>query len=666
MSLYEHKVVAPKGKSDVTPILPAPPSEEAKIQDIPHCPYFLRGWCKYYQRCPMKHDFGFREQKRDARRLNVARLQQHGSHFQEVGEAKAAQGRGTKPAEAAEKQRSSTATIAQSFSTEVIKKSITDLVQSSSPKSAQKVMNKSNYTYTKKNIRIPPPLMIKPLDGAIQDATTTPPVQDPMHTQASEQIQVRPLAQAPGLKPKASPKSDTQQPRPKALTDSTRRLGNKLATAPKQQKSPSKMPKTMRNQRGISGKTELSPITNKSDCRDFKKPGGCPRKDCRWFHPETDIKHVPITNQYPEEVDTLIDVDKEPSTADAQTISNNEPTKSMKISTPKKKKKKGKRAVDIAYQPVVKEIQWKNNLQLSDRSFAINSLWAIFGTDSPSIKQIETWCSEMGSQGNFKYFSRAALENWFEVLQLNDTQKVMLILLPYVPEKINPSCRGYVMRIKNQYESEQAKPKYNTFFKFAELPNEICIKIWQFTHRFGRTVKVHFNHTFNPHDHERNPLFKRLTPPNPLWQTTKQSRQSAMLDKRCCYRFSDYFSYDFDTLFLADSAARFNQYKGWIDPSDCKTLRRLQFHYYDVRDCTDLNTWADDVAIFRNLRTLDIVLSDAKEEQRHLVKAKQMLPLVEKAIKNAYKYYGNTPPGVKVLALEPEKAKELGIVWSFW
>jgi hypothetical protein len=272
----------------------------------------------------------------------------------------------------------------------------------------------------------------------------------------------------------------------------------------------------------------------------------------------------------------------------------------------------------------------------------------------------------MGSQGNFKHFSKYALENWFEVLGLNDTQRAMLIVLPWVPEKMNPSCRGYVMRIKSEYEREQAKPKYNTFFKFAELPNEICVKIWQFTHRFGRTVKVRFNVCFDPLDHERKPLFKRLTPPNPLWETCEQSRQSAMLDRRCCYRYSDYFSYDFDTLFIADNAQRLHQFRDWIHDSDRKTLRRLQFHYYDVRDAKDLEVWAQDVAVFRYLTTLDIIISDAKEEHKHYLKAKELLPYVERLIKKAYKLNGHTPPRINVLALNPQKAEEVGITYSFW
>jgi hypothetical protein len=611
-------------------------------------------------------------------------LQQQASYSQEVQRLKAASNPVIKPVEAGKKQFTTTASITKIPPVETTKASIAGLLHSPSQKPAQKTVNKSNRPPAKKNTRT-------------RDVTPTAPVQVPAPIQLSARTQVPALTQASAPKPRAILDSDTRQPRLEVSTNSMPRLGNKLAAAPKKyHTSPPKTRKAMGNPRGTSGNPKLTSATA-SDCRDYKTVKGCLRKNCRWFHRDVTSKDVPIMiqhrqeveklidideepsttviqtksdvvpiiTQHPKEVEKLIDIDEEPSTTVLQTKSDNVPTKNTKP-IKSKKKKRGKKAVDTMYKPEVKEIQWKNNPQLADPSFAMNSLWAIFGTDRPSIKQIETWCSEMGSQGNFKYFSKYALQNWFEVLGLNDTQRAMLIILPYVPEKINPSCRGYVMRIKNEYEREQAKPKYNTFYKFAELPNEICVKIWQFTHRFGRTVKVSFNLRFDPRDHERHPLFTRLTPPSPLWQTSVQSRASAMLDRRCCYRYSDYFSYDLDTLFIADSAARLNQYSGWIDDSDRKTLRHLQFHYYNVRDCKNLETWANDVAIFRNLKTLDIVISDAKEEHKYYVRAQEMLPLVERTINKAYKYYGNKPPKVKVLALGSEKAKELGIEYSFW
>ncbi|KAF7925000.1 uncharacterized protein EAE98_007088 [Botrytis deweyae] len=400
-------------------------------------------------------------------------------------------------------------------------------------------------------------------------------------------------------------------------------------------------------------------------CKNFHSPNGCVQKNCLSSH---------------DEPEKLID-DTVPGEAPevSNTISSNQIPKCPKAMLRKRKAKKSSKATVVkTSEPeqifsAAKPIVWEGNPNLGDEAYCTGAILQIFGKFAPTKEEAIEWCKEMGVNRNFRHFNNFDnLTMWGRAINLNTDEFLTHIgYLPEIPVRFTFKVQLYIQKLRAAYEAEQARPKYDIFHCFDDLPNELCMKIWGFAVRSGRTLTVSLNrdaiHT------EGGPgLFKRRrgTSPSPLWLVNKQAQKACMLDKSCAFYFGcDYFSSRFDTLFLNDSAENVNLYASQIALWRGNVVQRLSFPHYRLCDVTDMRLFATSLyKAFPNLIRLEFSLSDGEYWSKYREKASKVVEGADTEIAKVYKRRGANIklPRVRFVLVPEEQAMGMGIGGIGW
>ncbi|KAF7889266.1 uncharacterized protein EAF01_010759 [Botrytis porri] len=400
-------------------------------------------------------------------------------------------------------------------------------------------------------------------------------------------------------------------------------------------------------------------------CKNLQSPDGCVRKNCPFPH---------------DEPEKLID-DTVPGEAPevSNSISSSQIPKCPKAISHKRKVKKSSKATVVkTSEPeqifsAAKPIIWEGNPNLGDEAYCTSAVLQIFGKFAPTKEEAIEWCKEMDVNRNFRHFTNFDdLTMWGRAINLNTDE--FLTHIGYLPEilvRFTLKTQLYIKKLRAVYEAEQARPKYDTFHRFDDLPNELCMKIWGFAVRSGRTLTVSINQ--DAIYTEGGPgLFKRRrgTSPSPLWLVNKQAQKACMLDKSCAFYFGcDYFSSRFDTLFLNDTAENVSLYATQIALWRGNVVQRLSFPHYRLCDITDMRLFATSLyTAFPNLIRLEFSLSDGEYWSKYREKAPKVVEAAGTEIAKVYKRRGANIKLPRVrFALVPEKqAMGMGIGGIGW
>ncbi|TGO22620.1 hypothetical protein BPAE_0161g00260 [Botrytis paeoniae] len=400
-------------------------------------------------------------------------------------------------------------------------------------------------------------------------------------------------------------------------------------------------------------------------CKNSQSPDGCVRKNFPFPH---------------DEPEKLID-DTVPGEAPevSKTISSSQIPKCPKAMLRKRKAKKSSKATVVkssepeqvfsAAQPIV----WEGNPNLGDEAYCTRAILQIFGKFAPTKEEAIEWCKEMGVNRSFRHFNNFDnLTMWGRAINLNTDEFLIHIgYLPEIPVQFTFKMQLYIKKLRAAYEAEQARPKYDIFHRFDDLPNELCMRIWGFTVRSGRTLTVSLNRD-TIHIEGGPGLFKRRrgTSPSPLWLVNKQAQKACMLDKSCAFYFGcDYFSSRFDTLFLNDSAENFNLYATQVAQWRGNIVQRLSFPHYRLCDITDMRLFATSLyKAFPNLIRLEFSLSDGESWSKYREKAHKVVEGADTEIAKVYKRRGANIklPRVRFVLVPEEQAMGMGIGGIGW
>ncbi|THV48506.1 hypothetical protein BGAL_0244g00130 [Botrytis galanthina] len=407
------------------------------------------------------------------------------------------------------------------------------------------------------------------------------------------------------------------------------------------------------------------PKTKSSACKNFRSPNGCVRKNCPFPHEEPEKL---IDDTVPGEVPEVSNI-----------ISSSQIPKCPKATLRKRKTKKSPKATVVKTSepeqvfPAAKPIVWEGNPNLGDEAYCTRAILQIFGKFAPTKEEAIEWCKEMGANRNFRHFVNLDnLAMWGRAINLNTDEFLTHIgYLPELPVRFTFKVQLYTKQLRVAYEAEQARPKYDIFPRFDDLPNELCMKIWGFAVRRGRTLTVSLNQG-TIHTEGGPGLFKRRhgTSPSPLWLVNKQAQKACMMDKSCAFYFGcDYFSSRFDTLFLNDSADNVNLYAAQIALWRGNVVQRLSFPHYRLCDVTDMGRFATSIYnAFPNLIRLEFSLSDGEYWSKYREKASKVVEGANTAIAKVYKRRGADIklPRVRFVLVPEEQAMGLGIGGIGW
>lgn len=407
------------------------------------------------------------------------------------------------------------------------------------------------------------------------------------------------------------------------------------------------------------------PKTKRSACKNFRSPNGCVRKNCPFPHEEPEKL---IDDTVPGEVPEVSSI-----------ISSSQIPKFPKATLRKRKTKKSPKATVVKTSepeqvfPAAKPIVWEGNPDLGDEAYCTRAILQIFGKFAPTKEEAIEWCKEMGANRNFRHFVNLDnLAMWGRAINLNTDEFLTHIgYLPELPVRFTFKVQLYIKQLRIAYEAEQARPKYDIFHRFDDLPNELCMKIWGFAVRRGRTLTVSLNQG-TIHTEGGPGLFKHRhgTSPSPLWLVNKQAQKACMMDKSCAFYFGcDYFSSRFDTLFLNDSADNVNLYAAQIALWRGNVVQRLSFPHYRLCDVTDMGRFATSIYnAFPNLIRLEFSLSDGEYWSKYREKASKVVEGANTAIAKVYKRRGADIklPRVRFVLVPEEQAMGLGIGGIGW
>ncbi|KAI9650730.1 hypothetical protein NHQ30_000754 [Ciborinia camelliae] len=402
-----------------------------------------------------------------------------------------------------------------------------------------------------------------------------------------------------------------------------------------------------------------APTKKRQACKYFRSPRGCYRMNCSFSHEDVPPMRPQklIDDTIPGEVQVL---------TGTKPISRNprKPSKPFKAIVAK--------AVEPEETPVVhKPIIWADVPDLDDLNFRFDTVWKIFGKPMPTKKEAIEWCNEMHSNGNFKHFTPGQLRTWAKSINLQTLEEYYIYIgsLPGIFEQFNPVTQDLITKVKAAYNAEKARPKYDTFHCFGNLPAELCMKIWGFAVRNGRILTVTLNQ--KTIHYEGGPgLFIRHSAPSPLWYVCKQSQKASMMDRSCAYFFGcDYFSSRFDTLFLRDSVADIHRFAGQISDWRGKIVHRLSLPYYQVRNAICMTTMAKDLLeAFPRLIRIELLFLDTEYcNKKYLPNSASVLEKANIAIAKAYKgRRGMAAPRVRLVPVSEKNAKDMGITDGWW
>ncbi|APA08659.1 predicted protein [Sclerotinia sclerotiorum 1980 UF-70] len=405
-------------------------------------------------------------------------------------------------------------------------------------------------------------------------------------------------------------------------------------------------------------------IKKRSACKDYWSPRGCHRKRCPFPHEN-------LTSQEPEK---LID-DAVPGEVQILKCPNailrkrnaNKASKASKASVVQFTESEPETAL-----PCSEPILWANNPHLSDGKYCDSAIWKIFGKPCPTKEEAIEWFQEMHSSGNLEHFPFGDIIIWANAMCILNTDEFLTHIgyMPGIFENFGPREQLYIERLRTKYDAEKAKPKYDTFHCFDKLPNELCMKIWGFAVRAGRTLTVSFNKK-QIYTSKGPGLFIRhlRSGGSPLWCVNKQSQKASMMDRHCGYYFGcDYFSPGFDTLFLNDSAESLNAFTSQIALWRGNVVQRLSFPHYQLCNATCLRRFAADlVKAFPGLIRIEFWLSDGEYHSKYLKKSASVIEKANAAIVQAYgARVGVKPPRVRFITIPEKRALEIGIGGGLW
>lgn len=410
-------------------------------------------------------------------------------------------------------------------------------------------------------------------------------------------------------------------------------------------------------------------------CRDWRSFSGCHRKNCPYPHelilPKNQENFIEDTTPSKAQPPTC---PKAPSKEPEKLIDDTVPGEvqvpiSPKIISqqPRKSGQPFNRILPEEY--YLEHVVWEGNPYLDYLPFCHKAIWKIFGRP-PTRKQAIDWIQEMHSNDNFKHFNNHELIKWAKVIGIGNEDEFHTHIgyLPGILKRFNPTVRLHIKKLREAYEAEEKRYKYDTFHCFSNLPNELCLKIWGFAVRSGRMLAVGINNRPITED-GHNGIFRRQSPPSPLWYVNKQSQQASMNDKECGYYFGcDYFSPRYDTLFLHEDAANLHLFAGDIARWRGGVVQRLAFPYYQLYNAIDRITFAEDLfKAFSGLIRIEFWLSDGKDHAKYLENSARVIERATQSIAKAYKYrVGKKPPRVRLIMVPEQRAKELAIGGGLW
>ncbi|CAD6447527.1 d6ca60dd-a28e-442f-ae7f-57577725cdab [Sclerotinia trifoliorum] len=409
-------------------------------------------------------------------------------------------------------------------------------------------------------------------------------------------------------------------------------------------------------------------VKKRSACNDYRSSRGCHRKHCLFSHES-------LPSQEPEKLidDTIpgeVQIPKFPRTMirkrNASKASKAYKAPVVKFTEPEPEPE------PEATLPGLESIVWANNPHLGDEKYCDSAIWKIFGKPCPAKEEAIEWFQEMHSNGNLKHFTFGDIIRWARSMCISDRDEFLTHIgyMPGILESFEPRVQLYIERLRAKYDAEKARPKYDTFHCFDKLPNELCMKIWGFAARAGRTLTASINKK-QIYTSDGPGLFIRHlgSGGSPLWYVNKQSQKASMMDKHCGYYFGcDYFSPSFDTLFLNDSAESLNSFTSQIVLWRGNVVQRLSFPHYQLCNVTCLRRFAADLLkAFPGLIRIEFWLSDGEYYSKYLKKSASIIEKANAAIVQAYGVrVGVKPPRVRFVMVPEKRALEIGIGGGLW
>ncbi|KAB8293941.1 hypothetical protein EYC80_009414 [Monilinia laxa] len=376
-------------------------------------------------------------------------------------------------------------------------------------------------------------------------------------------------------------------------------------------------------------------------CKAFHSPWGCIKKHCLFTHEVLPPKNLRVSTGL-------------------KLISNNHQNTGklskatvVKVDHPEK------------ILPFYYSIVWKGNPNLGCASYCGKTVWKIFGEPQPSREQVKQWCRDMHTNGNFKHFTEHQLFIWKVQLGLSMADfSGYIASLPGVFERLCPATQNYVRKAKFAFDAEEARPKYDIFPHFSELPCELRIQVWKYAIQSGRTVDVILNQG-TIHDEPGGPgIFKRKSAPSPFWFTTKECEEISKLDEDCQTLFgADYFSSDFDTLHFRDDEKNLHRFASRIRLWDCGRVRSLSMPWYrfDKSSCMK-DLAADLIEAFPGLTDIKLLLSDSDYHKKDVPKAPRVVEKAELAMQKACEgRFGLKKPTVTLVMMAKAEAVRIGV-----
>ncbi|KAA8565719.1 hypothetical protein EYC84_009560 [Monilinia fructicola] len=365
-------------------------------------------------------------------------------------------------------------------------------------------------------------------------------------------------------------------------------------------------------------KPHPKPLTDEPrPCKAFHSSWGCIKKNCLFTHEVLPPKH--------------------PRVPTGPKLISNEPQNTGEFS----KATVVKAGNPEMILPFQKSIVWKGNPNLGCASYCDEITWKIFGQSQPSKEQIKA----------------CLICLWLTFL-------ATLHLLPGVFERLCPATQNYVRKAKAAFDAEEARPKYDTFPRFSELPCELRIQVWLYAIQRGRTVDVILNQG-TIHDERGGPgIFKRKSPPSPFWLINKECEEISMRDEDCTTLFgADYFSPDFDTLHFRDDEKDLHRFASRIRLWDCGRVQSLSMPWYRFHKASCMKTLATDlIEAFPGLTDIKLLLSDSDYHKKDVPKAPRVVEKAELALRKACEgRVGLKKPSVTFAMMAEAEAVKAGV-----
>ncbi|QSZ36308.1 hypothetical protein DSL72_007434 [Monilinia vaccinii-corymbosi] len=315
--------------------------------------------------------------------------------------------------------------------------------------------------------------------------------------------------------------------------------------------------------------------------------------------------------------------------------------------------------------PILKPIVWEGNSDLGCTSYINKAICQIFGTFDPSKEQVAEWCHEMHKNGHFDHFSMKELYTWSSQLRMSSVEFSGLIAFsPGIFERLSARDQHFVLKEKAIFDA----PKYDTFHCFNNLPNELCMQIWEFARRSERTVVVRLN-TRTVYDADGPGIFIRQSPRSPLWYVNRQSREAAKRNGGSCkfYFGADYFSPIFDTLHFHNNENELQLLAPQVLRWRGDVVQKLSLPWWRFDKSPNMETFASNLFVaFPNVVEITLFLSDSDYHKKDVPKAPRVTDKARVAIHKACGVRDLLPLPTVRLAMMPEAEAMIAGVDTKW